>query len=142
MTPQTMTRPKQDQTVEDDIQQLRQLYTDTPQYVRTALENAIPAMTSLASEAQTQTDSAGRIGIRQGRVSELLIIVPFAPGGGSDFTSRLTNLYGFETRMASATPGRSAISAGSMGPGFPVTPIAVFCAPGITCGRKPSDSMR
>ena len=49
----------------------------------------------------------------------------------SFFTSRLTSLYGFETGMASATPGSVSNSAGSSGPGFPVIPMAVRCAPGI-----------
>jgi hypothetical protein len=82
MATQTLTKPKQDQTVDDKIQQLRQLYTDAPQYVKTALENALPEMMSLASEAQTsRTESAGRKGIRQGTVSEFAFIAPFAPGG-------------------------------------------------------------
>src|ERR1051326_6964080 len=39
--------------------------------------------------------------------------------------------------MASATPGRPSNSAGSPGGGVPVMPVAVRCAPGIMCGRKP-----
>ena len=55
---------------------------DAPQYVKTALENGLPGMTSLASEAQASgAETAGRIGIRQGRVSELTVIASFAPGG-------------------------------------------------------------
>src|SRR5262245_58645561 len=38
MGTQTLTRPKQIQTVEDKVQQLRQLYADAPQYAKTALE--------------------------------------------------------------------------------------------------------
>ena len=95
MATQTLTRPQQNQTVEDKIQQLRQLYADAPQYVKTALENALPAMTSLASEAQTsRTESAGRIGIRQGRVSELTVIAPFAPGGAKRLRAVLRLLDG------------------------------------------------
>ena len=94
MATQTLTRPQQDQTVEDKIQQLRQLYADAPQYVKTALENALPGLTSLASEAETRTESAGRTGIRQGRVSELLFIVPFAPGGAKRLRAVLRLLEG------------------------------------------------
>ena len=94
MSTQTLTRPKQNQTVEDKIRQLRQLYVDAPQYVKTALENALPGLTSLASEAQTRTESAGRTGIRQGRVSELLFIVPFAPGGAKRLRALLQLLEG------------------------------------------------
>ena len=94
MTTQTLTSPTQEQTVEDQIQQLRQLYADMPEYVKTALENSIPGMRSLALEAETQSESAGRIGIRQGRVSELLFIVPFAPGGANRLRTLLRLLKG------------------------------------------------
>src|SRR5262245_4965247 len=94
MTTQTLTKPKQDQSVEDKIQQLRLLYTDMPQYVKTALENSLPGMRSLASDTEAQTKSAGRIGLRQGRVSELLFIVPFAPGGAKRLRTVLELLKG------------------------------------------------
>jgi len=94
MATQTLTKPKQDQTVEDKIQQLRELYANMPDYVKTALENSIPAMKSQASQTETQTQSAGRIGIRQGRVSELLFIVPFAPGGAKRLRTVLQLLKG------------------------------------------------
>jgi hypothetical protein len=93
MATQTLTRPQQDQTVQDKIQQLRELYADMPQYVKTALENSLPAMKELA-ESETQTETAGRIGIRQGRVSELLFIVPFAPGGAKRLRAVLRLLKG------------------------------------------------
>jgi len=90
-----LTRPQQKQTIEDKIQQVQQLYADAPQYVKTALKNALPALKSLASEAQTfQTESAGRIGIRQGRVSELTVIAPFAPGGAKRLRAMLRLLDG------------------------------------------------
>jgi hypothetical protein len=95
MATQPLTRPKQDQTVEKNIKELRQLYADAPQYVKTALENALPGMMSLASEAQTaRTESAGRIGIRQGKVSELTVIAPFAPGGAKRLRAVLRLLDG------------------------------------------------
>jgi len=87
-------KPKQDLTVEQKIQELRQLYSDMPQYVKTALENSLSEMRSLASESETQTESAGRIGIRQGRVSELLFIVPFVPGGAKRLRTLLQLLKG------------------------------------------------
>jgi hypothetical protein len=93
MATQTLTRPQQDQTVQDKIQQLREIYADMPQYVKTALENSLPAMKELA-ESETQTETAGRIGIRQGRVSELLFIVPFAPGGAKRLRAVLRLLKG------------------------------------------------
>jgi len=96
MATQTATaiRPKQDLDVDQKIQELRQLYSDMPQYVKTALENSLTEMRSLALDSATQTQSAGRIGIRQGRVSELLFIVPFAPGGAKRLRTLLRLLKG------------------------------------------------
>jgi hypothetical protein len=95
MTPQTMTRPDQDQSVEKKAQQLREAYRDAPEMARVALENALPTLKSLAVEAQSsQTESAGRIGIRLGSVSELTVIAPFAPGGAQRLRTVLRLLNG------------------------------------------------
>ena len=95
MTPQTMTRPEQDQSVEQTIQQLRELYADAPEMAKVALERALPALKSQALEAQaSQTESAGRIGIRLGSVSELTVIAPFAPGGAQRLRAMLRLLNG------------------------------------------------
>jgi hypothetical protein len=76
---QTLTLPKQDQTVEDKIQQLRQLYADSPMG-KAALENSIPALREQLAGA-LRYESAGRVGLRQGKVSELTLIFKFVPGG-------------------------------------------------------------
>jgi hypothetical protein len=94
MATQTLTNPKPDLTADKTIQQLRELYADMPQYVKTALENSLPGMMAAAADTATQTQSAGRIGIRQGRVSELLFIVPFAPGGAKRLRTVLRLLKG------------------------------------------------
>jgi hypothetical protein len=95
MTPQTVTRPDQDQSVEKKIQQLREVYRDAPEMAKVALENALPSLKSLALEAQaSQTESAGRIGIRLGSVSELTVIAPFAPGGAQRLRALLRALNG------------------------------------------------
>ena len=95
MATQTLTRPQQDQTVEQKIQELRENYADAPQYVKTALENALPSLTSLGAEAQvSQTESAGRKGARQGKVSEFAIIFPFAKGGAKRLRRLLQMLKG------------------------------------------------
>ena len=83
MSTQTLTRPKQNQTVEDKIQQLRQLYADAPQFAKTALENTFRDLASAASKPRSRMESAGRTGSRQGKVSELTLIAPFAPGGAA-----------------------------------------------------------
>ena len=84
MATQTLTRPKQNQTVEDKIQQLRQLYADAPQFAKTALENSLAELTSpQGSKPRSRMESAGRTGSRQGKVSELTVIAPVAPGGAA-----------------------------------------------------------
>ncbi len=55
----------------------------------------------------------------------------------SSFTSRETSLKGWETRIASATPDMATKRSGSRAPLLPVIPIAVRCAPGMSCGVRP-----
>ena len=81
MAMQTATRPTQ--TVEEKVRQIRQLYADAPPYAKTALENSLKDLTSFGSTPRAGVESAGRTGIRQGTVSELTLIVPFAPGGAA-----------------------------------------------------------
>jgi hypothetical protein len=83
MTPQTATRPESDQTVEKKVQRLRELYATGPEVGKTALENSLKELTSFGSTSRAGVESAGRTGIRQGTVSELTLIVPFAPGGAA-----------------------------------------------------------
>jgi len=50
---------------------------------------------SQAAEAQaSQSESAGRIGIRLGTISELTVIAPFAPGGAQRLRAILRLLHG------------------------------------------------
>src|SRR5262249_47694647 len=83
MATQTATRPESNQTVEKKIQRLRELYATGPEVGKAALETLIREMKSETSrpEPTTRMSSAGRIGSRQGTVSELLVIAPLAPGG-------------------------------------------------------------
>ena len=92
MATQTLNRP--DQTIDQKIQQLRQLYADAPEMGKKALENALPAMASEVAAAQASSESAGRIGIRLGKVSELTVIAPFAPGGAARLRALLRLLNG------------------------------------------------
>jgi hypothetical protein len=92
---QTSTGPAQDDAVKKNVQQLRELFAAGPEMAKTALESALPALMSLASEAQaSQSESAGRIGIRLGTVSELTVIAPFAPGGAQRLRAVLRLLNG------------------------------------------------
>ena len=95
MTTQTQTSPQQDQSVEQKMQQVRKLYADAPEMAKKALKNAASALTSLAAEPEAlQTESAGRIGLRLGKVSELTLIAPFAPGGAQRLRALLRLLNG------------------------------------------------
>jgi hypothetical protein len=83
MSTQTLTKSQQGQTVEKKVQKLRQLYADAPQFAKTALENTLRDLASAASQPRSRMESAGRTGSRQGTVSELTVIAPFAPGGAA-----------------------------------------------------------
>ena len=95
MATQTLSRPEQDRSVEQTLQQLRKLYADAPEFAKAALDSALPALMAQAAESRTsQSESAGRIGIRLGRVSELTVIAPFAPGGARRLRAILRLLHG------------------------------------------------
>ena len=92
---QTPTRSEPGASAEKELKQLRELFADAPGMAKTALERALPSMASQAAEAEaSQTGSAGRIGIRQGTVSELTVIAPFAPGGAKRLRAVLRLLNG------------------------------------------------
>ena len=83
MSTQTLTKSQQGQTVEKKVQELRQLFADAPQFAKTALENTLRDLTSAAAQPRSRMESAGRTGSRQGTVSELTLIAPFARGGAA-----------------------------------------------------------
>ena len=83
MATQTVTRPESDQTLDKKIQRLREVYATGPEVGKTALEKVLGELTSFASSTRARVESAGRTGVRQGKVSELLFIAPFAPGGAA-----------------------------------------------------------
>jgi hypothetical protein len=86
-------QPTQDRTTEQKVQKLRELYANAPEMAKKALENALPALKSQTAET-SRTESAGRIGIRLGKVSELTVIAPFAPGGAERLRAVLKLLNG------------------------------------------------
>jgi hypothetical protein len=89
----TANRPKQSLTVDEKIQKLRELYADAPELGRAALENGLPMLTqALAAPPSAQT--AGRIGLRQGKVSELCVFLPFVKGGAKRLRGFLQLLEG------------------------------------------------
>ncbi len=81
LKPSVPAAPDHDQAVEKKIQQFRELFADAPEIGKKALENALHELRSQASDLPPPVESAGRVGARLGKVSELTIIVPLAPGG-------------------------------------------------------------
>src|SRR4029079_7295879 len=77
------TEPTTDDVVEQKLQKLRELYADAPEVGKVALQNG---MADIAREFAALTgaagiQSAGRVGARQGKVSELTAILQVAQGG-------------------------------------------------------------
>ena len=94
MTTQQQPGTAPEQTVEEKIQQLRELFADAPEMGKTALENVLGELTSQVSEPGSRMESAGRAGSRQGTVSELTLLMPFAPGGAQRLRALLRLLNG------------------------------------------------
>ena len=94
MVTETRTAPEQDLTIEEKIKQLRELFADAPEVGKVALENVLQDLTSQVSEPPPAVESAGRAGIRLGKVSELTIIAPLAPGGAERLRAFLRLLGG------------------------------------------------
>jgi len=95
-TTQTPTGSQQSLNVEQKIKAMRELFVDAPELGRKALENVLRELTSDVSAAATPTvESAGRTGSRIGKVSELTVIVPFAPGGAKRLRAFLQLLGGY-----------------------------------------------
>jgi hypothetical protein len=105
MTTQTVTRPESEKTLEKKIQRLRELYATGPEIGKTALEKVLGELTSFASTGRARVESAGRTGIRQGKVSELLFITPFAPGGAERLRALLQLRDGTKLLFATAYDG-------------------------------------
>jgi hypothetical protein len=87
------TGSEQDPVVEQKIRQARTLYADAPELGRVALENDLSGLRR-ELQAASGAQSAGRVGIRQGTVSELTMIIPFAEGGAQRLRGLLQLLKG------------------------------------------------
>ena len=89
--------PSQDeaQNAQKMVQQLRDLFADAPEVGKKALENVLQELKSQVAETPPPpVESAGRAGVRLGKVSELTIIVPLAPGGAKRLRAFLRLLGG------------------------------------------------
>src|SRR6476659_10330812 len=89
----TLSGADQELVVEQKIQKLKDLYADAPELGRVALEKGLPDLKRELAAA-TGTQNAGRIGARQGKVSELPGIIPFAKGGAQRLRGLLQALEG------------------------------------------------
>jgi len=79
----------------EKIQHLRELFADAPELGRKALENVLQELTAQATQPPAQpVESAGRAGVRLGKVSELTIVVPLAPGGAKRLRAFLQMIGG------------------------------------------------
>ena len=80
------------------VQELRELFADAPETTKTALENVLRNMESggaqSGKEPTTRMESAGRVGSRQGKVSELTVIAPFTKGGAERLRAILKLTHG------------------------------------------------
>src|SRR5262249_44102615 len=85
---------KQSQSVEQKIQKLRELYAEAPELGKVALEKGLPDLQREFAAGGTGAQNAGRIGARQGKVSEFTILFPFAKGGAKRLRGLLQLLEG------------------------------------------------
>jgi len=93
MASQTQTTSQSDAGAQK-IQQLRELFADANEIGKHALENVIAELTSQVAEPPPAIESAGRVGARLGKRSELTIIVPLVPGGAKRLKTFLRSLGG------------------------------------------------
>ena len=79
----------------ENLEELRQLYAEGSEVGQRALENLIGRLAEPRTDKPvTEITTAGRIGLRQGKVSELTVIAPFAPGGAKRLRALLKFLGG------------------------------------------------
>jgi len=90
---QTQTQLEHDRRVEEKIQKVKELYADAPELGKVALEKGLPDL-KREMAAATGKESAGRVGARQGQVSELTSILTFAEGGAKRLRGLLQLLEG------------------------------------------------
>ena len=98
MTTQPAKKPVSEQTsdFEQKLQKLRELYADAGDISKTALENVIRSLGSgaPATAEEKPIGSAGRIGARLGKVSELTVIAPLKKGGAKRMRAFFETLHG------------------------------------------------
>jgi hypothetical protein len=93
-TAQTQVKAGSEQSAEQKVQKLRDLFADAPELGKKALESVIAELKSQVSEPRAKVESAGRVGARLGQRSELTMIVPLVPGGAKRLRAFLKMLDG------------------------------------------------
>src|SRR5262245_50389200 len=93
LQPETQSKPAALPQKEVDalMQHLRDAFKDSPDYAKRALEKRRDEISTLSD---ARMESAGRIGNRQGEVSELTIIAPLVKGGAERLRKLLKVLHG------------------------------------------------
>jgi hypothetical protein len=82
-------------TTEEQLAHLRELFADAPEVGRAAMERVLSELSSQATQTPPEpVVSAGRVGSRLGKISELTIVVPLAPGGAERTRAFLKLLNG------------------------------------------------
>lgn len=78
----------------DNIKKMREIYTNATQISKTALENVVRSLQSGELAPQSvPMGSAGRIGARQGKVSELTTLFPINPSAAKRMRAFLELLH-------------------------------------------------
>ena len=97
MATQAVRKPASEQPLpfEQRVQKLREIYADATEISKTALENVIRAVKSGGPATEfTPMQSAGRIGARRGKVSELTTLLPIKPAAAKRMRAFLELLHG------------------------------------------------
>jgi hypothetical protein len=99
MSTQTITKPTNTPSgkhapLEERIKKLREIYADGTEVSKTALENVVRSVQSdKPAKESIPMVSAGRIGSRQGKVSEFTTIFPIKPSGAKRLRAFLELLH-------------------------------------------------
>lgn len=92
----TATASKPSSGFEEKIRKLREIYADAGEISKTALENVIRSLGAGEPETapEKKMESAGRIGAKEGKVSELTVIAPLKKGGAKRMRAFFETLHG------------------------------------------------
>ena len=93
MTTQTISRSVTG-TAAKASQELQQIFRDAPEVARQGLKNLLPELSQDSGADAPHAESAGRVGVRLGSVSELTLMAPFATGGAKRLRAMLQFLNG------------------------------------------------